>query len=382
MNRQRAFSVLLCLGLLFVCACTEETIIEGGAAPTRSYALGLGYFPHDGTPAGVVAALDVIGKDADMLVAHFDGGIPWDAALANDFDAYPKNFRDEVIGIAGAVPAGHEVYLAVTPIAFLRDRLAPTLTDAGPVFQAPWDARRFDHPDVITAYTNHCHIMIDAFQPDYVAFGVEVNLFALLAADSLYQSYRVLADSVYADLKASYPALPVFQTIQADAYYVDVPAQRALIQQLLPGTDYIAVSAYPYGNAFRYPDGSRADPALLPASFFSAIRDLAPSKPFAIAETGWPAETIGAPYPIEILSGTLYQQQYLSFVLDESDRLEAQFVSLLISRDYDVFWESTLKNHPDAATLRLWRDIGLYDGDGVARPALARWNVRLDRERR
>ncbi|MDH5628108.1 MAG: hypothetical protein OEY69_07425, partial [Candidatus Krumholzibacteria bacterium] len=135
-------------------------------------------------------------------------------------------------------------------------------------------------------------------------------------------------------------------------------------------------------NAFRYPDGSRADPALLPASFFSAIRDLAPSKPFAIAETGWPAETIAAPYPIEILSGTLYQQQYLSFVLDESDRLEAQFVSLLISRDYDVFWESTLKNHPDAATLRLWRDIGLYDGDGVARPALARWNVRLDRERR
>jgi hypothetical protein len=381
-----AGAVLRCvvpaLALLLVAGCTEETVIQGAPPLTRSYALGFGYFPHDGTSAGVLAALDVIENDADMLVAHFDGGIPWDAALANDFDAYPQNLRDEVTFISAARPAGHEVYLAITPIAFLRDRLAPTLTASGPVFQAPWDARRFDHPDVITAYRNHCHIMINAFQPDYMAFGVEVNLFALLVEDSLYESYRNLADSVYADLKASYPALPVFQTIQADAYYADTAAQRTAIEQILPTTDYVAVSAYPYANAARYPDGSRADPALLPATFFSEVRDLAPSKPFAIAETGWPAEDIGAPYPIELISGTLYQQQYVKFALDEADRLDGRFVSILISRDYDAFWESTLKNDPNAATLRLWKDIGLYDGAGVGRPALADWRSRLSRERR
>ena len=360
--------------------CSQENLVNGGAPPTRSYALGLGYFPYDGTSAGVLAALDVIGRDADMLVAHFDGGIPWDAALANDFNAYPQNLRDEVTGIAAARPPGHKLYLAVTPIAFLRDRLAPTLTASGPVFQAPWDTREFDHPDVVAAFRHHCHIMIDAFQPDYVAFGVEVNLFGLLVTDSLYTSYRVLADSVYTDLKASYPSLPVFQTLQADAYYADVPAQRALIQAILPTTDYIAASAYPYANAVRYPNKSKADPSLLPATFFSEIRDLAPAKPFAIAETGWPAQDIGPPYPIQVFSGTLYQDQYTQFILNEADRLDARFVNLLITRDYDAFWESTLKDDPNAATLRLWKDIGLYDGAGNPRPARNTWRTRLARD--
>lgn len=378
---ERALARAAALALLVFTACTESKVVEGLPPATRTYALGFGYFPHDGTPAGVLAALDVIENDADMLVAHFDGGIPWDAALANDFNAYPPNLRDEVIGIAAARPPGHELYLAMTPIAFLRDRLAPTLTATGPVFQAPWDVRDFDHPEVVTAYRNHCHIMIDAFQPDYVAFGVEVNLFALLVADSLYQSYVNLADSVYADLKASYPALPVFQTIQADAYYVDAPAQQAVIAQILPTSDYLALSAYPFADALRYPDQSRADPALLPATFFSTIRNLAPAKPFAIAETGWPAEVIDAPYPIEVLSAPLYQEQYVTWFLDEADRLEARFVSVLIARDYDAFWESTLKHDPNAATLRLWRDIGIYDGAGAARPARGVWRLRLARER-
>jgi hypothetical protein len=274
------------------------------------------------------------------------------------------------------------VYLAITPIAFLRDRLAPTLTAAGPVFQAPWDARDFDHPDVITAYTHHCHIMIDAFQPDYVAFGVEVNLFAFHAADTLYQSYVNLAGAVYADLKASYPSLPVFQTIQADAFYVDESAQRAAIAQILPSTDYVAMSTYPFADAARYPDQARAEPEILPATFFSVIRNLDASKPFAIAETGWPAEDINAPYPIEVFSGTLYQQQYVTRLLDEADRLDARFVSVLISRDYDAFWQSTLKNDPNAPILRLWKDIGIYDGAGNARPARTVWRSRLARERR
>ncbi len=372
----------LSLVLAFASGCSEEKIYAGDPVKTRSYALGLGYFPHDGTPAGVLAALDVTGRDADLLVAHFDGGIPWEAALAGDFGAYPQSLRDEVAFIAGAKPAGHALYLAVTPIAFLRDRLAPTLTDGGPVFQAPWDTRRFDHPDVIQAYRNHCHLMIDAFQPDYMAFGVEVNLFGLLVDDSLYASYRSLADSVYKDLKSSYPALPIFQTLQADAYYANVTAQRAMIEDMLPTTDYIAISAYPYGNADRYPDRSRADPVMLPKTYFSELRYIDRSKPFAIAETGWPAEDLGSPYPLVVFSGTLYQDQYTQFVLDEADRLGGRFVNVLITRDYDVFWQTVLKDDPNAPLLRLWRDIGLYAGDGVARPALGTWRKRLARERR
>jgi len=372
------FVWVCCLAAAVLVGCSdEEQPVEPG--PTRPFALGFGYFPHDGTAAGVQAALDVIRTDADLLVAHFDGGIPWDAALSNDFASYPQSLRDEVTGIAAARPAGHRLYLAITPIAFLRDRLAPTLTSGGPVYQPPWDTRSFDDPAVIAAYRNHCHIMIDRFRPDYVAFGIEVNLFRQVAGAAPYTAYLTLADSVYADLKQSYPTLPVFQTLQADAFYVDVGTQTSAIQQILPTTDYIAVSAYPYANAVRYPDQSDADPALLPPTFFSALHDLAPGKPFAVAETGWPAEDVDAPYPVTVHSNADYQRAYIEFVLGETDRLGGRFASLLISRDYDDFWESTLKNDPNAAILRLWRDIGLIDGSGTARPALAAWRDYLAR---
>ncbi len=234
--------------------------------------MGFTYFPHDNTFDALAFALNAIATEGDLLVVHHDSGIPWDAALDNDFSQYPQDLQDEITGIAAWKPPGHRLYLAVTPIALLRDRLAPTRGPGGTQnFQPPWDGYAFDHPGVIVAFTNHCRFLIERYRPDFFAFGIEVNLLrALVADDNIWNGYVALSAAVYGALKASYPSLPIFQTLHAEAFYDKPAAQAVAIGQLLPYMDYVAISAYPFGTAGRYPDGSLADPSLLPADYYSA----------------------------------------------------------------------------------------------------------------
>jgi hypothetical protein len=127
--------------------------------------------------------------------------------------------------------------------------------------------------------------------------------------------------------------------------------------------------------------GSTADPGLLPADHFSALADLAPDKPFAVAETGWPAEDVTAPFPVTIPASETTQRAYVARLLTDADGLSAAFVMWFVSRDYDDLWESYLQFLPNAPLLRLWRDNGLYTGDGQRRPALETWRGWLARRR-
>lgn len=380
----RRFQAGLSLAVLFFAA-TMAGCGGGGSSPgpTRSAAMGFTYFPNDITPEALDFALNAIAADGDLLVAHHDSGIPWDAALDNDFSLYPQDFRDEVDGIVARKPPGHLLYLAVTPAAFLRNRLAPTRGPGGTqTFQPPWDGYPFDHPDVVAAFTNHCRILIERYDPDFFAYGIEVNIVRANADDNTWNAFVALSAAVYGALKASYPSLPIFQTLHVETFYDNQAAQTAAIGQLLPYTDYIAVSSYPYGDFDRYPDGSEADPSLLPADYFSALAGLAPGKPFAISETAWPAEDVTAPYPITIRSSALNQKRYVEFLLSSTEALSGRFVNYFFSRDFDAFWNNVLIDDPNAPLIRLWRDTGLYDGSGVPRPALSSWRSVLSRRRR
>jgi hypothetical protein len=347
---------------------------------TRSFALGFTYFPHDGTATGLGQALDVITKDGDLLVAHFDGGVPWEAALRNDFSLYPQDLQAEVTGIVNSMPAGHALYVAVTPIAFKRDRLAPTRGSNGmQTFLPPWDAYAFDHPDVVRAFRNHCRLMIERFDPDFFAFGIEVNLLPLNAQVDTWKQYLALAESVYVDLKKTFPALPICQTIQVEGYWSDPAAQSIAISQIATSTDLAALSSYPFADGRRYQNGSVADPALLPPNYFASVASLLSGRPFAIAETAWPAEDIGTPYPVLVRSNEGRQKSFVDLILSEADQRNAEFVTWFFSRDYDVYWESTLRTQPDSALFRLWKDTGLYDGDGNPRMARDAWMSFLSR---
>ena len=344
----------------------------------RSARLGFTNFPYERSVPAVQFVLDVIKRDGDMIVSHSDNGVPWDASLANDFSQYPQDFRDEIAAINANKPAGHALYVATTPIAFLRNRLAPTRGANGQAtFQVPWSTYPFDHADVIKAFTNHCRILIRNLNPDYFAFGIEVNLLRELGGDTLWNQHLVLAHAVYDSLKVSSPQLPVFQTIQVESYYRNSVLGSTLVTQVMPITDILALSTYPYAESSLYPDQSLADPARLTSTYLAGFANLAQGKPVAISETGWPAENVTAPYPITIRSTLGEQRAYVDFVVDAIGKTNAKFVCWFLARDYDQLWTSELKSDPNASLLRIWKDIGLYDSTGTPRPALTSWRNAL-----
>jgi len=365
------FLFIIVLGLFASCGDKKPTEPEEATKGSRSFALGFTDFPYANSLDAILAAFSVIKQDGDMAVMHFDDGVPWQKAL--DSLPYPQNFLDWLNGKAAAIPPGHLTYLAITPIAFSRDRLADNrgATGSEPL-STPWDTLTFDSPQVIKAFINHSEKMIEIYSPKFFAYAIESNMLIDLAP-SKWDAFVTLAQSVYTSLKANHPNLPIFLTLQAEWFYKDPGSQRAGITRILPFTDYIAVSSYPFVE--------QSDPNLLAVDYFKEIANLAPNKPFAIAETGWPAEDITKPYPKFIPANEATQKAYLQRLLADSDKLSAAFVTWFFTRDFDDFWESDLKFSAIAPTIRLWKDTGLYDGQGNPRPALTLWRKYLALQR-
>ncbi len=369
---------ILALGLMvMMSACGGDGGSDAAIEPARSFAMGFTDFPHANSSAAVQDAFNVIAQDGDMAVMHFDDGIPWVEALegVNTGTPYTVNYPSNYLGSIDTkltmIPVGHVVYLAVTPLNFMRDRLAEFRGQNGSEpLTPPWDGYALDHPDVITAFVAHCRNMIDAFAPDYFAYGIEVNMLRA-TQPGLWPAFVNLAQAVYTQLKTDFPQLPIFHTLQASFYYADPLNQTTAINEILAYTDVIAVSAYPFIE--------EADPDQLPVDYFSAMGQLAPDKPFGVAETAWPAEPITDESDVVLIPADPdAQQRYIRRLLTDADTLEAEFVTLFFTRDFDEFWESYFKFLPEAPLARLWKDTGLYDGAGNPRPALDVWREYLN----
>ncbi len=325
--------------------------------------MGFTDFPHALSIDALVEAYGVIERDGDLAAMHFDSGIPWPEALSGA--PYAQQYLDELNGKAGIVPDGHVVYLAITPISFGRDGLAVYHgATANEPLPAPWDGYGFDEPDVIKAFIAHAKLMIDLYSPDYFAYAIEANaLYDNRPED--WPAFLALAEAVYTSTKASHPELPVFVTLQAEWFHRDPTAQADAITQLLPFTDLIALSSYPFIDEL--------DADEIPETYFSEITALAPDKPFAIAETSWPAENVDDPYPVVLPGSEDKQRLYVERLLNEAEELDAEFVTWFFTRDFDDQWDNVLVSHPSAPTLRLWKDTGLYDGEGTPRAGLSVW---------
>ena len=140
-------SAVLALALLVAPACAgpETFAAPLPAAPTRPFAMGLSDFPHAFSLAALEFAAEAVRRDADLAMLHFDDGVPWEEAAAGE--PYPAAFQADLERKARAQPPGHVRYLAVTPISFVRDGLAPRRGPGGSEpLRAPWAGRAFDDP--------------------------------------------------------------------------------------------------------------------------------------------------------------------------------------------------------------------------------------------
>jgi hypothetical protein len=108
------------------------------------------------------------------------------------------------------------------------------------------------------------------------------------------------------------------------------------------------------------------------------MRTLAPSKPWAITETGYVAEQLNLPaIGKEIRGSELWQTRYTDLLLKQANDLGAEFVVWFVVRDYDRGMRTLEKISGAAAAAPIWKDMGLIDGDGRPRAALTIWDAWL-----
>jgi hypothetical protein len=215
--------------------------------------------------------------------------------------------------------------------------------------------------------------MIERFDPDYMNYGVEVNESWASPTNPDFVEFLEFAETVYTALKEKHPDLPIFVSLSRSSLTMS-EEQIEINKKLLQFSDYVTVSTYPFVYSEYAPDV--ADPADLPASWFSDMADLAPDKPFAIAETSYIAEDLVVDgYDLTIKGDAAHQADYVEFLLEEMHHLDAEFVVWFVPRDYDQGWKRY--GHVLPSWSKTWRDCGLFDGRGNPRPALGVWNAWL-----
>jgi len=352
----------------------------------RTFRMGFTPFPPDlpgadGQP--IVELYARLAENGDLIAHHFDDGIPWpEAAAGGGVENYPQNLRDDWAFRKAMTPAGHRIYVAITPIGISRDALAPyrgaepdtPLSTLGP----PWDGAAFDDPEVVTAFINHAVNTVEFFRPDYLAIGIEVNLLAELAPDQ-WDAYLSLHRQAWSALRERYPSLPVFVSVTAHDVLTgitqsDPERQAAALADILPFTDLLGISFYPFLSELG------TDP--LPEDFMARI-DALTRKPIAVTETGFPAQfqqlsiTVGdGAFELELAGSQAGQAQFIERTLAAAERFDFRFVVNFIAQDYDLLCDDIQCSDFD----RLWRDTGLWDEQGAARPALEIWREQLARE--
>lgn len=355
----------------FMCclACGDSKILQ--PAPTsRSFHLGFTPFPSDFTQEALDLAYDQIDSHGDMILHHLDDGVPWNEAL---FEVdFPPDVQKALDQRKFNSPPNHKMMLTTTPTKQDRKTLAGYWSEQsnGPLPDF-WAQKEYDDPDVIKAFIQYCRRLIDFFDPDYFAYGIEVNASFEIGSQEL-STFLVLADTTYKTLKSDYPELPVMLTFQTQAFDRNLQQMLDLTAEMVNYSDYLALSHYPYWLLEQ--SNTSTNPVNLPALWLKSFRDLAPEKPFAISETGYAADdVILDDFNINIEASPEWQREFVASYLPELNQLEAEFVLWFVVQDYDSVW-AVLEANGFGEELKIWKDTGLFDGQGQARPALEEWD--------
>jgi hypothetical protein len=345
-------------------------------AKSRSFYMGFTPWPYDFTPKGKEAAYNIIDKHADMIAHYIDTGIPWPEALEKK-PFHPNVLKniDDRVKPGRALKKGQKVYLALTPLSPDRQKMARYWAKKGnQPLPRKWKNKKFDDPLVAEAYLNYCRFMIKRFNPDYLCYAIEANMAWESENEPAFLKFMLFLERVYHTLKKENPSLPLFVSFSKNKKTAGI-AHNEINKKLLTVSDLVAVSTYPFIGQ----TGNKANPSYLRIDFFNTMAALSSEKPFAVVETGYPAETITIKKflaKMEKKGSDRWQADYVRFLLEESNRLNAKLVVWFFSRDFDAGWEK-MKKAGLPAIARAFRDTGLIDGKGRSRPAMTVWDAWL-----
>ncbi|GEM89243.1 hypothetical protein [Oceanithermus desulfurans] len=358
--------IALLATLLLVTACAQQP--DAG----RPFAMGFTSWPYAFTDEAWAVTVAEVRAHGELITFHQDHGVPWWEAATGT--AYDPNVETTLERQAAARSGFRWVYVSATPQNNDRRTLAGHwgARDHEPL-PPEWAGRSFDDPEVISAYLNYLRRLVRTLEPDLLAYGIEVNA-AYTPDDPRFAEFLAFCRKVYPVLKREFPDLTVFLTFQTDSWEVGRTDQLEVTRRLLPYTDLIALSTYPYVTPEAVRRGSAE--GLPPEGWLDVWAALDPDKPLAVSETGFAAEDLVIPaYGFDVRATPGMQAAYVQRLLSDLERLKARFVVWWEVRDYDEGYAFLKEHGLDDPALLIWKDIGLEDGRGRPRPALEVWDA-------
>ncbi|MEW6238842.1 MAG: glycosyl hydrolase 53 family protein [Candidatus Omnitrophota bacterium] len=348
--------------LFFILFSLSPSLLDAEEDAVRPFYMGFTPFPYDISQEAVDDAYRFVRENGDIIAHHLDSGVPWTESL----DGAPYSFDLERNWDRRVqASAGRKIFVSVTPMNGDRKGMALYWGEKENMpLPETFQNKPFDDPLVKKAYLNYCRRAIKRLKPDYLAIGIEVNeLFH--NAPAQWAPFLDLYRSTYTELKKENPALPIFATFTLhnlrNEGWSDVKAQQEEIKAFLQYCDVVGISYYPFmiGNL----DHANAD-----LDWLRSFTD----KPIAIGETGYPGETIHLKtFHLEIPGSPDSQAKYYQTLFQTAQRDRYLFIVSFLSRDYDALWDKIKASSPEAFVV--WKDCGLLDEKGTARPVLSIW---------
>jgi len=358
---------------------TDDMLVPTFRPDARPFLMGFTYQPYDWNDEAFDRTFEYLRQHGDMVTLFHDVGIPWDEAFAGE--PLPAGLEEELQRQQKGAAEFTNVVVMLSVLGPDRVSLCQSIDDTGTVPRSgEWADRTFDDGEVITAYLNHARDLIGRFNPKYFAYVAEIDAAFTDPDDERFQKLLTFSRTVHTTLKQEFPRLVVFAefNLNGAAYMAE---RRDVIDAMLPFTDLYAVSTYADHN-----DAVGGDATKLPPDWFTQVRKIAPSKPFAVLESGFIASpfmhpTIGVPIKgrkdrLLIPGGPKSQALFTVKLLQAANDLDAEFINLWAVRDLDQLFD---RFAPDSELndpmLRTAQDRGLYDETGKPRPALKVWDA-------
>jgi len=332
----------------------SQTNTSAKPAGPRTFRMGFTGFVYDMTLEAVAESHKFVRENGDLLAHHIEGAA-WGEALRGE--PFPAALLKEWEGKKSAMPPSGQVYLAVSPG---RGELK-VVDKAGPL-PDELKGKPYDDPVVMETYLKYCRRAIEFFEPDYLAIGIEMNEIHN-QGEKAWQAYATLHRHVYTELKKEHPDLPISASWTLHHMFQKRGGMLEAWKALMPYNDLIAVSYYPFMVA----DAQRLEALDWMTREFDEFK-----KPYAFVETNDAAERLPLPEFQVVIEGTPQKQEaYYRRLLALAQERDFAFVVSFIHQDYDALWEKIKSFAPGAFIA--WRDCGLLDETGAARPAYDVW---------
>lgn len=153
----------------------------------------------------------------------------------------------------------------------------------------------FVDPGFKEAFAEFSVEFVKRYQPDYYFIGGEVDIYLNLHRDEI-PAFKEVLSYTYHEIKEASPETQVGLVVTY--HYARDNDALDIIKTLAPESDLLGYTVHPYEGDFLYSNVSRG------LMYLNEVKDVVPSKPYAIIETGWSSSTL----------------------LDSSEDIQAEFV--------------------------------------------------------